>query len=232
MNNQLSKVYISYKHDSNYDDAIESIKRGLRDYGIDYSIDQESLQYKDNIEEYEKEIGEADRIIMIITPGYFRSLACMFEMTQIFKTGRVKERVFPIVDMGEIPRNGDGLSQVKEYWHQEKKKRSLELGTEPGSSKFRMSEMAKIDEIICQLDNLWMFIVHVNTESIDKLTRDNATMLIATLKRPLSTLSAVTKEDESPLLSRDVKPAVLREVRQHGDKSIYIEQLSGDIIVN
>lgn len=232
MNNRLSKVYISYKHDRNYGDAIDSIKRGLREHGIDYSIDQEDLHYKDNIEEYEKEIGQADRIIMIITPGYFYSLACMFEMTQIFKAGRVEERVFPIVDMGNIYRNGDGLGQVKEYWHQEKTRKSLELETESGSSKFRLSEMSKIDDIICQLDDLWKFIVHVNTESIDKLTMDNAAILIAALKKTLSTLSATAEESKLSPLSKETRPALPREVRQHGDKSIYIEHNSGDIIIN
>lgn len=232
MNNQLSKVYISYKHDSNYDDAIESIKRGLRDYGIDYSIDQESLQYKDNIEEYEKEIGEADRIIMIITPGYFRSLACMFEMTQIFRHGRVEERVFPIVDMGDIPRNGDGLSQIKEYWQQEKEKKALQITKEPGHSEFRIAEITKIDDIIRRLDDFWKLIIHVNTASIDELTKDDAAMLIVTLKKSLCMSPVDTDMCRLSLLSTDTKPTTSQAVVQHGDKSIYIENNSGDIIIN
>ena len=108
MSMELSKVYISYKHDSTYNGVLDSIKNGLKNNGIGFSIDQNSLRYKDNIEEYEKEIGQADRVIMIITPSYFESQACMFEMTQIFEYGRVEERVFPIVDMADIPRNRDG----------------------------------------------------------------------------------------------------------------------------
>lgn len=231
MNNRLSKVYISYKHDSKYNDVIDNIKNGLRKNGINYSIDQESLQYKDNIEAYEKEIGQADRVIMIMTPGYFKSQACMFEMTQIFKCGRVEERVFPIVDMGDIPRNGDGLSEIKGYWQQEKEKKAFEITKEPGHSDFRISEITKIDDIIRLLDDLWKFIVHVNTGSIDELTKDDATTLIAALKKPLCTPS-VSEDNRLSLSSTETKPTMARAVNQYGDKSIYIENNSGDIIIN
>lgn len=228
----LSKVYISYRHDSKYDRALDSIKRGLRNHGINFSIDQKSLRYKDNIEEYEKEIGQADRVIMIMTPGYFKSPACMFEMTQIFEHGRVEERVFPIVDMGAIPRNGDGLSQIKEFWQSEKEKKAQELIKESGNSRFRISEIEKIDNIICWLDDLWKFIVHVNTGTIDELTKDDATMLILALKKSLCTPSVDIEMNRLSLSSTDTKPTTPRAVSQYGGKSIYIENNSGDITIS
>ena len=231
MSMELSKVYISYKHDSNYNGVLDSIKKGLRSHGINFSIDQNSLLYKDNIEEYEKEIGQADRVIMIMTPGYFKSPACMFEMTQIFKYGRVEERVFPIVDMGDIPRNGDGLRQIKEFWQSEKEKKAQELVKEPGNSEFRITEIKKIDDIIRRLDDLWKFIVHVNTGSIDELTKNDAAMLIVALKKSLPTPLVDREMNGSSLLSAGTKPTTPRAVSQYGDKSIYIEKNSGDIII-
>jgi hypothetical protein len=232
MSMELSKVYISYKHDSNYNGVLDSIKKGLRSHGINFSIDQNSLLYKDNIEEYEEEIGQADRVIMIMTPGYFKSPACMFEMTQIFEYGRVEERVFPIVDMGDIPRNGDGLRQIKEFWQSEKEKKAQELVKEPGNSRFRITEIEKIDNIICRLDDLWQFIVHVNTVSIDELTKDDAAMLIVALKKSLPTPLVDREMNGSSLLSAGTKPTTPRAVSQYGDKSIYIEKNSGDIIIS
>ena len=232
MSMELSKVYISYKHDSNYNGVLDSIKKGLRSHGINFSIDQNSLLYKDNIEEYEKEIGQADRVIMIMTPGYFKSPACMFEMTQIFEYGRVEERVFPIVDMGDIPRNGDGLRQIKEFWQSEKEKKAQELVKEPGNSEFRITEIKKIDDIIRRLDDLWKFIVHVNTGSIDELTKNDAAMLIVALKKSLPTPLVDREMNGSSLLSAGTKPTTPRAVSQYGDKSIYIEKNSGDIIIS
>ena len=229
---ELSKVYISYRHDSKYDGVLDSIKKGLRSHGINFSIDQNSLLYKDNIEEYEKEIGQADRVIMIMTPGYFKSPACMFEMTQIFEYGRVEERVFPIVDMGDIPRNGDGLRQIKEFWQSEKEKKTQELVKEPGNSRFRITEIEKIDNVICRLDDLWRFIVHVNTETIDELTKDDAAMLIDALKKSLSSSLVDIEMNTLSLSSTDTKPTTPRAVSQYGDKSIYIENNSGDITIS
>lgn len=232
MSMELSKVYISYRQDSKYDGVLDSIKKGLWNHGMNFSIDQNSLRYRDNIEEYEKEIGQADKVIMIMTPDYFKSPACMFEMTQIFEYGRVAERVFPIVDMGDIPRNGDGLSQIKEFWQSEKEKKAQELRKEPGSSKFLISEIEKIDNIICRLDDLWKFIVHVNTGTIDELTKNNAAMLIDELKKSLSSPLVDIEMNRLSLLSTDTKPTSARVVNQNGDKSTYIENNSGDIIIN
>ena len=60
MENRLKKVHISYKHDENYSVAIECIKNGLTKNGVEYSIDEHDIEYRDNIEDYEKEIGQAE----------------------------------------------------------------------------------------------------------------------------------------------------------------------------
>lgn len=58
---RLSKVHISYKHDPDHDEAVEAIKRGLIKNDIAFSIDVDGIKYRDNIVEYEKEIGESER---------------------------------------------------------------------------------------------------------------------------------------------------------------------------
>lgn len=60
-----------------------------------------------------KEIGAANRVIMVVIPEYFYSLDCMFEMTQMFKDGNIKERIFPLVDMKEILVMETGLQKSK-----------------------------------------------------------------------------------------------------------------------
>ena len=53
MENRLKKVYISYKHDENYNGPMEAIKRGLEKNGIYYSIDVQDIKYRDDIVKYE-----------------------------------------------------------------------------------------------------------------------------------------------------------------------------------
>ena len=73
MENRLRKVHISYKHDKNYDEAIEAIKKGLQKNGICYSIDVQDIKYRDDIEKYEKEIGRADRVIIFVLTSSLRT---------------------------------------------------------------------------------------------------------------------------------------------------------------
>lgn len=231
MTQHLSKVYISYKHDSQYDYVIERITNGLKKNHIAYSIDLKDLQYKDNIEAYEKEIGQADRVIMVITPNYFTSLACMFEMSQIFERGDVEERVFPIVDIAnEGPRDGNLLTKIKKYWQDQKKEKSMKLQEEQGNSKFDLAEVTKIDGIIRYLDDFWAFLVHINTGNVEDLTKDDAAMLIAVLQETKpSTLIADEAISASPT---PVKPVCTKSVMQFGEKSVYIEMNEGTITIN
>jgi len=135
MENRLKKVYISYKHDKNYDEALEAIRNGLKKNKIDYSIDVLDIKYRDDIVKYEKEIGSADRIIIFIIASYLKSIDCMFEMTEIFKNQDVRERMFPIVDMIPISRNREGLKEIKDYW-QEQKDNAIAHGLTIFKSKF------------------------------------------------------------------------------------------------
>ena len=123
MKKRTEKVHISYKHDDAHKDAIRAIINGLEENHIPYSIDEYDLQYRDNIDDYEKEIGSSDIVVMFVTSGYFKSIECMFEMTQIFKSGNINERVFPVVDMGEFERNDDSLKKIKFFWNNERKKK-------------------------------------------------------------------------------------------------------------
>ena len=57
-------------------------------------------------------------------------------------------------------------------------------------------------------------------------------MLIDALKKSLSTPLVDIEMNRLSLLSTDTKPTKPRAVSQYGDKSIYIENNSGDIIMN
>lgn len=230
MENRLKKVHISYKHDENYSVAIESIKNGLTKNGIEYSIDEHDIEYRDNIEDYEKEIGQAERVIMFLTPAYLKSLACMFEMAQIFENGNIRERIFPIVDMGAVKRDGDGLSEIKSYWLKEKKRKVREIEKDSGGSNFHIKEIEKVGKIISCLDDFWGYIVDINTEDLENLTKDDASLLVAELKK--SVPQVVAYIDEKFVPTNDTKPNVGREVIQHGGKSLYIENNTGSITIN
>lgn len=228
--NRIEMLHISYKHDDAYEDVMKAIRTGLEKNGIPYSIDEYDIMYRDNIDDYEKEIGASSMVIMFVIPSYLESLDCMFEMTQMFKNGNVRERIFPVVDMGDIPRNGDGLKQVKDFWQKEKVRKSEQIKTEPGSSSFVIQEIQKIDDVIKTLDDLWFFICREFTGKFEELIKNEAAMLMEIIKE--SKLRVEAPIDEKFIPSDDTKPAGFREVIQNGEKTVYVENNTGTINIS
>lgn len=230
MENRLKKVYISYKHDENYNGAMEAIKRGLEKNGIYYSIDVQDIKYRDDIVKYEKEIGSADKVIMFITAPYLKSIDCMFEMTEIFKNSDVRNRVFPVVDMQPIPRNIYGLKEIKDYWSEQKVHASIQIQTEPGSSDYVISELLKIDAIIKSLDDFWYYLVHINTGSFKDMIDNDAALLMEEIQR---VTARKTAELEEKIISMgENQPTVIRQITQNGEMSVYVEKNIGTININ
>ncbi len=230
MEGRLQKVHISYKHDKSFDSALEAIKNGLKKNNIEYSIDVLDIKYREDIVKYEKEIGCSDRVIMFIIPSYLKSLDCMFEMTEIFKNTDVKDRVFPVVEMGTIPRNRDGLKVIKDFWHEQKVKASAQMQTESGISDYTIDELSKINAIIKMLDDFWYYIVHINTGNYEKLIENDAALLMKEIQRAIPSRTVAT--DERFILPCETQPTIIRTTTQNGEKTVYVENNSGSITIN
>lgn len=230
MENRLDRVHISYKNDDAHEDALKAVIAGLEKNNIPYSIDRYDILYGDSIDKYEEEIGAADRVIMFVIPPYFKSLECMYEMTQMFLKGKVRERIIRLVDMEGMQRNGDGLSEIKDYWYGEKARKAKRMVNEPGGSSFISMEIRKIDEIIKTLDDLWFFICRDSTGDYKKLIENDAALLIEELKKTLPKVEAKINEKFVP--SGDTQPTVIRKTTLNGEKSVYIENNTGSIIIN
>ena len=228
MKKRTEKVHISYKHDDAHKDAIRAIINGLEENHIPYSIDEYDLQYRDNIDDYEKEIGSSDIVVMFVTSGYFKSIECMFEMTQIFKSGNIKERVFPVVDMGEFERNDDSLKKIKFFWNNERNKKINDITQ--GISEPVTNGIKKIDGILNTIDDLWNFLCRYNSGNYEKLIENNAKLLMEEIKKYLYPELEPDTENFTPTTA--TMPTGTRVITQNGEKSLYIEKNSGNIIIN
>lgn len=229
MGKGVEKVHITYKHDDEHEEALEAIISGLGKSNIPYSIDKYDILYRTSIDEYEKEIGLADRVIMFVIPDYLKSLDCMFEMTEIFKNGHVIERTYPVVDLGKMKRKGDSLKELKDYWHNEMVRKLEQMKSEPGGSEFVMQETSKINTIISTLDKFWIYICRYSTGQYEKLIENDAALLIEELNKTWPKESGLIDENFVP--SDDTKPAGFRTVIQNGNGSVYIENSTGPIII-
>ena len=228
MKKRTEKVHISYKHDDAHKDAIRAIINGLEENHIPYSIDEYDLQYRDNIDDYEKEIGSSDIVVMFVTSGYFKSIECMFEMTQIFKSGNINERVFPVVDMGEFERNDESLKKIKIFWNNERRKKIDDITQ--GISEPVTNGIKKIDGILNTIDDLWDFLCRYNSGNYEKLIENNAKLLMEEIKKYLYPELEPDTENFTPTTA--TMPTGTRVITQNGEKSLYIEKNSGNIIIN
>lgn len=230
MEDRKRKVHITYKHDEAHADAMQAIQNGLNAYKIPYSIDNYDILYRDNIQMYEEEIGASDIVVMFVIPEYLKSLDCMYEMMQIFKNGNTKYRVYPVVDLRTIPRNGDGLLQIKSYWNKEKNRKADQIKNEPGNSTFILNEIRKIDGILKVLDEFWGYIVNTYTGSYEDIIANNADFLMKKIESHFKQETIVEIQDFTP--TKATEPVNARRIVQKGDKSVYIEHNSGTINLN
>ena len=230
MEHGLEKVHITYKYDGEHEEALKAIISGLCKGNIPYSIDKYDIMYRSSIDEYEKEIGLSDRVIMFVIPDYLKSLDCMFEMTEIFKNGHVIDRTYPVVDLGEMKRNGDSLKELKDYWQSEKVRKLEQMKSEPGGSEFVMQETSRIDTIISTLDKFWLYICRYSTGQYDKLLENDAALLIKEIEKTLPTEAA--SSNEAYVVPDATKPAAFRTIAQNGERSVYVEENKGTIIIN
>lgn len=226
MNNRLHKVHVTYKHDNVHDAAVSQLEVGFLKNNIKYSIDKDDIKYRDDIVAYEKEIGNSDRVVMFITDGYLKSLACMFEMTCIFDNEDFVERIYPIVHLVDIQRDFNGLSAIKEYWIDQKEQR-IEAIKKSGESGFIQKDLVKIEKLLEKLDSLWNYIVNINTGDYNLLIANNAELLMKNLLDSMNSTSPETSRSFVP--SSDTAPNVVKRVVSQGGKSVYVENNTGTI---
>ena len=95
--NPNNPVYISYAWIEDNNDVLE-ICRVMRENGIDYRRDVDGLcPYKKNIADVEKEIGDGDAVVVVISKKYMTSLHTMNEWHNILEKGDIARRVFVVV---------------------------------------------------------------------------------------------------------------------------------------
>ncbi len=232
--NSQDKVHVSYKHLARHAEAIEEIYNGLKNAGIPVSIDKHDVEIRDSIREYEDEIGQSKHVIVVITPEYLHSIQCMYELKGIVKNGDMRRRVTAIVEIDDIARNADGLRKVKDYWQKEKTRKAKQINTEPGQIKVLTNELSIINEIITELDDVWEYISEIMTGSIEEITSNNAEKLVRIIKKAIEENSDIAMIGSTSAVSStsatQTAPAT-KEIHQ-GEKSVYIENIQGNIIIH
>lgn len=174
----ISPVYISYNWESK--SIADTICTDLSKAGIEFRCDEKDCPYRNNIREFENQLGSADMIISIVTDKYMKSIHCMRELALISRNGFMEKRVFPIVDFGV--RDSSSFVEYRSYW-KGKHDELNNLSSFPGVHGPVLNELNDVDLIINELPKIWEYIRNVNSPAWEELSKDNCKKIIDEIQR-------------------------------------------------
>ena len=121
------KVYVSYawgKEESEQQKVVDGLCQSLQREGWQVLRDTEQLNYGNSLSDYMKMLAQGDRIIVVLSEKYLKSIACMTELYGIYQrtSGEKQEflkHVVPLrLDDAKISSDKDQLAVV-DYWQSE-----------------------------------------------------------------------------------------------------------------
>jgi hypothetical protein len=87
--------------------------------GTEFLRDREEVRYRDSIREFMKRIGQGRFILVVISEKYLKSENCMFELLEVARAERLRERIFPIVLPDANLYKATGRARYVHYWQSE-----------------------------------------------------------------------------------------------------------------
>ena len=174
--NPDNPVYFTYARSSSdrsewehIDDIVPDLLKTFREDNIKYSVDVEDIKNGAVISDYEKEIGNAQYVIVVLSDRYFFRYHCMFELSNILKNTSGKTIKFIKVGNFNI-NNIEYKAKIKEFWRTEKARidNKIETYKHPDISEL---EQAAIDnnyylDFIDNLSKLFRSVSYTNAEKI------------------------------------------------------------------
>jgi hypothetical protein len=177
----IADIYISYPWaNSNRMDEICCV---LDHAGLKYKRDIKDCGYRQNIRQFEREIGKGAKVLAYINEDYLKSINCMYEMALVFHKGDVERRLFPIVTLTG-KRDSAFFKALYDYWNAKYlKKRDLLNSLSSGVSLQVIDELGYCDEIIRELPKISSYLSDVNTLTYEQLAENDFKRLLEELNR-------------------------------------------------
>ncbi|SDE59353.1 SIR2-like domain-containing protein [Pricia antarctica] len=162
------KVFISYKWGGESEKLANELKDTLTEKKIVVKIDKEELPYKGNIEEFEKHIGQADGILVVVSHAYLESEHCMYELSEIFNNGNFVERIFPLILSDAKTFKSTDLGIYKDFWNEKIKDIGKEIAKDPGKAGTFMDDINKYNQILKDFDDITGVLKKSNLGDVDE----------------------------------------------------------------
>ena len=162
----MNQIYISYAWKDNKTDQgrqrealVDKICDALLAQRYNLIRDRNHLTLGQSIENFMREIGRGNYVILVISDKYLRSEYCMFEALEVMKRKDYQQRIFPVVLSDANIYSREGQVAYSHYWQQQTEKLSALMGPDLSDGYSAMADVAqKILDISDQVDDFIQFI--------------------------------------------------------------------------
>ena len=120
-------LFISYSWKDSK--IVEAIEEKLLSMNIEIIRDRISLKFRDNLEQFMKNIKYADFSLILFSNNYLTSQNCMYEAIELLKLDNYKEKIIPIILENTDIFNVDSCIEYASFWKEKYKKLSSKLST-------------------------------------------------------------------------------------------------------
>ncbi|WP_300452849.1 toll/interleukin-1 receptor domain-containing protein [Accumulibacter sp.] len=123
----MVSVYVSYAWKEEEENRlVEKLGEACERRGVELVRDVEEIGYGESIKAFMDQLGAADHIVVVLSDRYFLSRYCLYELREIWRHGRIGERVHPIV-LGSLSSDPREWTRYVRHWQQEKEGLADEL---------------------------------------------------------------------------------------------------------
>ena len=196
--------------------------------------DKRDLAYKGLIKQFMQRIGRGKYVILIISDHYLKSENCMYELLQIAKHKKFKERIFPLVlESAKIYKPSNQLEYIR-YW--EKEIEALEKKIKEGRLTKLQSIFKKLNfyqDIRDNIDKLLEILSDINSLSIESHRKTGYRELYDAIDakyrkdyniKQIKILSiTASPKEEDPLLYEQEQDTLLDAFREFERRDIFLD---------
>jgi len=214
------QIYISYRQKQPARAIVRNwLCPSLKQADIDYCIDEEDCGFGHNIEQFEREIGEADNVLIILSNLYFDSINCMYELALVVKN-RKHKRPPVLVSMDDFSRTSSQYNTIYSLWENQLEQIRQNMSGDPNRDLPFKSDYEKIQLILENFGEAWKLICDINTRTFEEVSENNFRKLIAHIKKEILIDDETMDEIQRGVPIEYTAQAPIINITQNGAKSM------------
>ena len=183
------KIFISYSWSEPSGSIVNNwLVPAIQAAGITCLVDKEACGYNANIDKFEADIPLAAKVMLVLSPEFFRSLDCMFEAALAVSKCDVEKQVY-VINLLNYNFRKDGenwLERTASLFESQKKEceESMSKLSDAVKGPYK-DKLRKINTIISNLSGIWKMLGAKNSGDFKELSKNGFHLVCNVLKTSL-----------------------------------------------